>query len=279
MTIDPALPRKMWRTLEPYHVLVYFVPEAKEVYDGIGLRGGRMGYFASRAAPMGAVSAEVVVATFFNFAPESVRKAIPAAWELASPEKVVAARLEVADRALRRLIPDAIDSPEMAEAAELAREATTDLPLEARPLYAGHASLAWPEAPHLALWHGTTLLREFRGDGHLMALTVEGVSGLDAVMLDVAAGSSKMPRELLQVTRGWSDEAWLGSQQSLRDRGLVAPDGTVTAEGAAVKARVEEITDRLATAPWERLGQERSDRLRELVRPFSKAISAGVFGG
>lgn len=278
MSIDAELPRKMWRTLEPYHVLVYFVPEAKEVYDGIGLRGGRMGYFASRAAPMGAVTAEVVVATFFNFAPESVRKAIPAAWELASPEKVVQARLEVADRALRRLVPEVVDFPDVVEAAQLVRDATTDLPLEARALYAGHASLAWPEQPHLALWHGTTLLREFRGDGHLMALTVEGITGLDAVTLDVAAGSSKMPREMLQVTRGWSDEAWLGSQESLRARGLIGADGAVTEAGAAAKARVEALTDELARAPWERLGEQRSQRLRELVRPFSKAISAGIFG-
>ena len=32
-----------------------------------------------------------------------------------------------------------------------------------RPLYAGHADLAWPDAPHLVMWHALSLLREHRG--------------------------------------------------------------------------------------------------------------------
>ena len=50
MTIDRVLARKMWRTLEPYHGMIYFVPEAVAEYDEIGLAPGRMGYFASRSA-------------------------------------------------------------------------------------------------------------------------------------------------------------------------------------------------------------------------------------
>ena len=46
--------RKTWRTLEPLHGMVYFVPEAAEAYARLGITG-RSGYFASRAAPMGAV--------------------------------------------------------------------------------------------------------------------------------------------------------------------------------------------------------------------------------
>ena len=48
--------RKMWRTLEPYHGLIYFAPEATAAYEALGVMG-RDGYFASRAAPMGAVPA------------------------------------------------------------------------------------------------------------------------------------------------------------------------------------------------------------------------------
>ena len=77
--------RKTWRTLEPLHGMVYFVPEAAEAYGRLGI-DGRAGYFASRAAPMGAVSADVVVSTFFNFNPELVHAAIPASWAIASPE-------------------------------------------------------------------------------------------------------------------------------------------------------------------------------------------------
>ena len=44
--MDPVVARKMHRTLEPYHGLVYLVPEAADAYTHIGLRAGRMGYFA-----------------------------------------------------------------------------------------------------------------------------------------------------------------------------------------------------------------------------------------
>ena len=99
--------------------MIYFVPEAAEAYAGLGITG-RHGYFASRAAPMGAVSAEVVVSTFFNFNPEVVHAAIPGAWEVAAPSAIVDARFAAADAALRRVLGDFVDSPEMIEAAALA---------------------------------------------------------------------------------------------------------------------------------------------------------------
>ena len=97
------LARKTWRTLEPLHGMVYFVPEAAEAYARLGITG-RAGYFASRAAPMGAVTADVVVSTFFNFNPELVHAAIPAAWQLATPVALVTARFTAVDAAFRRLL-------------------------------------------------------------------------------------------------------------------------------------------------------------------------------
>src|SRR5437763_342847 len=96
---------------------------------------------ASRSAPMGAVPADVVIATFFNFNPELIRRVIPAAWDITSPGQILAARLEGADRALHRALGDGIGSPEVKEAAELARQAAEvacQHP-EGRPLFAGHA--------------------------------------------------------------------------------------------------------------------------------------------
>ncbi|MBA3655528.1 MAG: hypothetical protein H0W70_15200, partial [Actinobacteria bacterium] len=120
MTLDPIVARKTWRTLEPYHGMIYFVADAADRYAALGIKD-RAGYFASRAAPMGAVSADVVIATFFNFHPALVRAAIPAAWSAASPAEILDARLDAADAALRRLVPDAVGSPDAKEAAALAR--------------------------------------------------------------------------------------------------------------------------------------------------------------
>src|SRR3954467_674284 len=102
--MDPMIARRTWRTLEPVHGMIYFAPESAASYEAIGLRGNRMGYFASRSAAMGAVPAEVVIATFFNFCPEVVSASIPAAWAVAPPAKVIEARFAAADAALRRAL-------------------------------------------------------------------------------------------------------------------------------------------------------------------------------
>src|SRR5215471_21360041 len=118
---DGTLARVMWQTLEPYHAMIYFAPEARQAYADAGLKGYWMGYFASRAAAMGPVPAEVVTATFYNFHPHMVARAIPDAWRFSTPERVLAARYQSADAALRRLLGEQIASVGLAEAAALAR--------------------------------------------------------------------------------------------------------------------------------------------------------------
>jgi Helix-turn-helix family len=268
--------RKMWRTLEPYHGLIYFAPEATRTYEALGVPGAG-GYFASRAAPMGAVPAEVVIATFFNFNPEIVHQAIPAAWKATTPEALIAARLDVADQALRRTLGDEVDGAGVARAAELARIATTGCSTAGRPLYAGHASLDWPEPPHLALWHAVSLLREFRGDGHIACLVGAGLDGLDALVFHAASG--EVPRAGLQGSRQWDDDAWQRAVDGLQGRGLVDGTGSFTDAGAALRQQIEDTTDARALAPWEALGEQGCDELRTLVRPLSKTIvSSGTFG-
>src|SRR5829696_2808912 len=204
--MDPVVARKTWRTLEPLHGLIYFAPEADEAYAAVGLRGNRMGYFASRSAAMGPVTAAVVIATFYNFNPELVRQAIPEAWQLASPAAILDARHQAAVRALRRALPpEAPDSPELAEAAGLARraaEAAVEHPA-GRPLFAAHAALSWPDEPVAVLWHAQTLLREFRGDAHAASLLLYGMGPLQALVTHAATGEA--PVSLLQATRGWAE--------------------------------------------------------------------------
>ncbi|MGK2949205.1 MAG: SCO6745 family protein [Acidimicrobiales bacterium] len=274
--MEPVMARKMWRTLEPYHGLIYFAPEATAAYEALGVAGFN-GYFASRAAPMGAVPAEVVMATFFNFNPAVVRQAIPSAWDATTPERLLEARLAAADAALRRATGSPLDGPEVARAAELARLASEGCTAAGRPLYAAHASLPWPDPPHLALWHAISLLREFRGDGHIACLVEGGLDGVDALVLHAASG--EVPRAALQSSRSWADDDWDASVASLQARGLVAADGTFTGAGSSLRRHIEDRTDALALAPWAHLGEEGCDELRSLVRPLSKAIvGSGTFG-
>jgi len=277
--MDPQIARKTFRTLEPLHGFVYFSPDAEPEYVAVGLKPGRMGYFASRSAPMGAVAAEVVIATFFNFNPELVRSVIPSAWHETTPESVLAARLRVADLGLRRMLGDGIESPEMAEAADLARraaEVACEHP-EGRALFAGHASLPWPEEPHLVLWHAQTLLREYRGDAHVASLMLYGLNGLDALISHAASGD--VPAEALRTTRAYSEEEWAAGVASLSARGIVEADGSFTERGRMQREAIEQRTDDSSVAPYEVLGEDGCERLRALARPFSRTVSEAAFGG
>ncbi len=277
--LDTTLARKMHRTLEPYHGFVYFAPEPAAAYAAVGVTDTRMGYFASRSAALGAVSAEVVIATFFNFSPDLVRRAIPAAWDLATPAQLLAARLEGVDQALRNILgPDVLEGPEVAEAAELARRASSACTLEGRPLFAAHAALPWPDPPHLVLWQAQTLLREWRGDGHIACLVEQGISGLEALVLHETTGEVPGP-----VPAG---------QSSPHRRGVGRrPAGACrSGAGSTPTARPPRRVGRSASSsrpaptswpwrPWTTWAAEDCDRLRQLVRPLSRRIvESGTFG-
>ncbi|SOE01549.1 SCO6745 family protein [Blastococcus haudaquaticus] len=274
---DPALVGRAHRAIDPLHSQLYFAPEHDEHLSAIGLRPGRMSYFAGRAAPMGAVGAGVVTATFYNFSPSLVAHMIPRAWTLASPEQVLAARLDAARASLTRLLGEAAAAPEVAELAGLLQEACAALTTEGRPLFAGHADLPWPEEPLLAVWHGASLLREHRGDGHVAVLLHAGLTGLEALITHSATGRG-FTEPAAKATRGWKDEEWAAACAALADRGLL-DDAGLTAEGEELRARIEVQTDALAADPWLFLGAEKTARVVELGKGFSRRLAeAGAFG-
>ncbi|QUQ72278.1 SCO6745 family protein [Kutzneria sp. CA-103260] len=273
-----TLGRKAWQAIEPLHSFIYFAPEAAERFQALGLEGGS-GYFASRSAAFGPATAETVIATFFNFNPAFVRQSMAAVWTKVTPEQVLAARLEAADAALRRGLGDLIGTDAIAETAALTRkaaEAATER-LEGRPLFAAHATLPWPTEPHLELFHAQTLLREFRGDGHIAALVTAELTGLEALVVHAATGY--LATKVLRNTRQWSDEQWAAAADGLRERGILAPgeDEVLTEEGKALRQRIEDQTDRLAEPAYEALGEEGVNRLVEVGKPLSDAvIEAGL---
>jgi hypothetical protein len=269
--MNAEIARKCHRTLEAYHGFIYFAPQAQREYATLGLEPADAfkGYFASRAAALGAVPGEVVLATFFNFHRDLVLAAVPSCWQVAAPGQWVAARLRAVDLGLREVLGDSVDGAEVHEAFDLARAAASACDVAGRPLFAGHASLPWPDAPHLGLWHAITLLREFRGDGHISLLVDASIAPCEALVLHQATGD--LPPGVLQRTRAWPDDEWEAARTRLQDRGWIDGD-ELTAEGSAARDEIEQRTDELAMAPWEALGEARCQRLRDVVRPLSKAI-------
>lgn len=271
-TLDPRQIARAHRAVELIHSHVYFAPETEQHLTAAGLRPGRMCYFAGRSAAMGAVGAGTVTATFYNFSPALVARTIPEAWELATPAQVLSARLDAARASLTRLLGDLASSDEVGELGELLREATTVLSPEGRALYAGHADLPWPEEPLLVLWHAATLLREHRGDGHVAALLHSGLSGIEALVTHTAMGRGFTP-EAAKATRGWGEDEWAAAAKALADRGLV-DDAGLTEEGVELRARLEVHTDALSADPWLFLGPERTARVVEIAKEFSRTLVA-----
>lgn len=266
------------RALELLHSLTYFVPETQDALTEAGLEG-RAPYFAGRAAPLGPVGAGVVAATFYSFNRELIEPLVPAAWSVLSPEKIIEIRYRTLDAAYERLLgAEVLRSAEMAEAAELASIAASQIPgNDGRPLYSAYAELEWPEVPHLRLWHALTLLREYRGDGHIAALQTAGLNGIEALISHTATGKG-FEKEFARKRRGWSEEQWNDGVDALRDREILDSNGTLTEHGHDLRTVVEDITDDLALAPWASLGEDGAARLVELATPWRDAVvEQGVF--
>lgn len=267
-----AVARRMWLRFEPYHDVTYFTPESRAATDSLGCRGGWMGYFGMRAAPLGAASPQQVTSAFYSFHPSRVHRALPDAWQVATPETFLATRLIGADRALRRLLgEDVLGGAAVEEAADLAVAAAGHAPTAGRPLAAANAALPWPDRPHLALWQATTVLRESRGDGHLAALVTAGLDPCEALVC--FAADTGLDPDYLRQARGWPGEEWEQAANRLRERDLLDGAGALTQEGRMLRKWVEDRTDLAAMAPWAALGEARTGRLAELLEPMALTLS------
>ncbi|MFE5816432.1 hypothetical protein ACFQ6S_23945 [Streptomyces sp. NPDC056479] len=274
--LESSRVRQLWHLLEPLHAVLYYAPEAFEEAAAIGYATEERwpSYFPYRAAPLGPVSAEQVASAFYSFSPRMVAEHIDPAWKIATPEALLAARMRGVDRAYRAIFADRIDSPELAEAAALARRAAEATNTAGRPLAAANAALDWPQAPHLQLWQAATLLREHRGDGHIAALLVAGLDPVESLVSFAAIGAASVERF---ESRGWSPEEWASARDRLVARGLVHVDGTATEAGRELRRSVEERTDQLAAGPWQSLTLDEADRLVELLGEFWVAVlSSGL---
>jgi hypothetical protein len=268
---DLDVARSMWTLFEPVHAVTYFAPQARSAFEEAGLRGFWPGYFAGRAAPLGPVNAAVVGASFFNFSPAMVARAIPAVWELIPPAEALRVRQAGAVSALRSLL-GGLDS-EVTAAADLLGRATGELDCSGRVLAAANAALPPAGDPFGRLWQAVTALREHRGDGHFAAMATADIDGCEVLVLRCGLD---MRREDLQPIRGWTDEQWDAAAARLTARGWVGPDGTLTPAGRDVHATLELATDQAATRPWAHLGPGAVADLTTVLTPIAQACAQVV---
>ncbi|MGO8872362.1 MAG: SCO6745 family protein [Acidimicrobiales bacterium] len=269
---SPPPARDWWRYLETVHAVTYFSPESREHLRAAGLHRFWDGYFAARAAPLGAVGPAVVTALFCTFHQAMVERSLPDAWRSADPARLLRARRSGAAAALRRVAP-ALDDDADRLAAQLGQVVTV-ADGSGRALFSANRALGPVADPVERLWQACTSLREHRGDGHVAALTAAGLDGCEALVL--TARWRELPDDVFRENRGWSDDDWESAGRRLRSQGLVV-GGRLSSAGRRLREDLEQRTDALAAPPFGRLADEDRAGLFEGVRAVATAVvEAGI---
>ncbi|GAB3411220.1 SCO6745 family protein [Flindersiella endophytica] len=272
LTATQAVTRRMKALVDPIHMVAYFSPEPDDELMALGFRNYWDGYFAARSAPLGRVPAEVVHAVFYNFADGEVARHIPHVWNITTPEAALAARERGCVAALRRILGDLADSPGLVRAADLATKAAAGAPLEGRILFAGLRSLPVPEEPVARLWHAATLLREYRGDSHNVALAAAGIGGTEAHVLGALADG--VPAEKFGRVHHLPAAQLTAVVEGMRARGLIDATGWLSDAGRETRERIESVTDDLDAPAYDSLSPRELDQLIADLEPISAKLDA-----
>jgi hypothetical protein len=280
-TIDPGRTHPALRAIETAFSASVLHPDVLSALQGLGVEAEDVSdvNIVTRSAAMRTDNPAVVWSAFFNPNPAGIERLVPATWETTTFDAVLAAQSEALDGPFRAGTAS-MDPGELAELADLCRTVTlaANDNCEGRPLFAGLASLPLPTEDHLMVWHAARLLREHRGDGHIATLVVEGLGRIDALVIHAAL----MPAfgDGLRRSRRWGLEEWNASIHSLRERGWLTGEETLTftPEGRARREWIEDRTNVLATTAFDPIGSDGVERLIALGASYTAALEAGGMG-
>jgi hypothetical protein len=265
--------RRLRNAVEPVAAGVYFAPEAHAAYEALGFDGSPpvsadgiarpelKSYFTSRGACMGQVPGQVVAAAFGVFNPKFVVPGVAAGWQITSRAAILRAREQAATAMLARVLGE---QPE-----GLGR--VTDLLRRGRPIYGGLRSLGVPDHPLGAMWRAADLLREHRGDSHVISWAVGGADAVEILLLTEQWWG--VPARSYTPSRGWSDADMDAGFDRLTRRGLMTADEQLTDAGRAFREEVGIRTDELERPVLEALGED-LDKLLNHLDVWSEAIIA-----
>ena len=266
--------RQMFELLEPICLVTFFADECNVELAALGHRTYWDGYFASRAAPLGRVPAEVVHAAFYSFAEGEAARHIPSAWETVPPEVSFAAWRRGSAASVRRILGEELaTSVGLARAADLTTKAATSAPTNGRVMYAGWRTLPVPRDPVTRLWHSAMMLREHRGDGHVAALLGAGIGGTESHVLSALEMGIHPPESFGRIHH-LPKQRLAAVMDGLGERGLVDADGWFTDAGRETKHRIEALTDELAAPPYDALSAAELAELVAELEPITATLAA-----
>ena len=272
--------RRLRNAVEPIAAGVYFAPEAHAAYVELGFADSPVSeggvarpelnaYFTSRGACMGQVPGEVVVAAFGVFNPQVVVPAVAAGWQTASRDAILTARERAATAMLRRILGE---QPEgLSWVTDVLRRAAAAAPWAGRAIFAGLRSLGFPDTPFGDLWRAADLLREHRGDSHVIAWAVGGADAVEVMLLTEQWWG--LPARSYTPGRGWTDADMDAGFARLVSRGLMTSDEQLTDAGRAFREEIEVRTDELERPVLDAIGDD-ADNLFGYLDSWSEAIIA-----
>ncbi len=272
--------RRLRNAVEPVAAGVYFAPEALAAYQALGFDGTPgadadgvarpelKGYFTSRGACMGDVPGETVASAFGCFNPAVVLPAVAAGWKIARRDAILAAREKGATAMLRRVIGN--DPKGLDRVTALLRRAADAAPWPGHAMYGGLRSLGFPGTPLGDMWRAADLLREHRGDSHVISWAVGGADAVEVLLLTEQWWG--MPARSYTPSRGWQGPDMDAGFERLERRGLMKSE-KLTDAGRAFREEIEVRTDELERPLINALGDD-LDELLEHLDPWSEAIIA-----
>lgn len=263
---------------------MYFAPEAHAAYEALGFdpspvtrdgvaRPEMKSYFTSRSACMGTAPGEVVAATFGCFNPKVVVPDVAAGWQITDRAAILRARQQGATAMLKRILGE---QPEgLSRVTFLLRRAADAAPWPGRGVSVGLRSLGFPGYPVGDLWRAADLVREHRGDSHVISWAVGAVDAVEILLLTEQWWG--LPARAYTPSRGWSETDMDAGFARLQERGLMTNGEELTDAGRAFREEIEVRTDELERPLLASLSHDLDELLGHLDAWSQAIIDAGSY--
>ncbi len=261
--------RRLRDAIEPIAMHSVWSRSVNEAQATLGL-DFMTGYVMGRASLMGRPEAGVVSAAFAVFEPNLVEGVYNAARQACDRDELWAVRTSSTIASLT----DVLSGIDVTSVADALHDSLMSAPAIGRPLFGGLVSQRWPTGPIGRLWRACELIREHRGDSHIL---VCAASGLTAVQMNILTELwVGMPLGSYTSTRGWDPDTIDTATETLRIAGWLEGD-QLTDTGRKLRDTIENTTDRLEESITASIGDGFDEVVAALEHWSQLCIEAKAF--
>ena len=230
-------------------------------------------YVWGRACVLGEPSGAVVASVFAAFEPGMIAGIYDEARATVSLEDARRITFEsTAESLASTLGTDDLDA--VGSVGARLAEVVDALDRTGRPLFAGVASLGWPDDSHGRLFQACLALREHRGDAHVAAYIGAGFGPVEMnILTELWLG---YPLGAYSGSRAWPEATTEAALAGLRDRDLLDGDD-LTSLGRSVRGTIEDSTDAMEQPVVDALGGELDTIVGQLAIWSRRCVDAAMF--